>query len=100
MRFRNVLLVLFPILLTLALFFTDVDKGATTAIWFLGMGTGVIAVALAHLSRKGLFDYIDMQEYAKKASETPLGSAIVFLGVCVVLYGLLGLFTRSAHAMV
>lgn len=95
MRFRNVLLVVFPILLAMALFFTDVDKGATTATWFLGLGTYVLAVAMAHLSRKGLFDYIDMQEYAKKASETPLGSAIVFLGVCVVLYGLLGVFGRA-----
>lgn len=95
MRFRNVLLVVFPILLAAALFFTDVDKGVTTATWFLGLGTYVLAVAMAHISRKGLFDYIDMQEYAKKASETPLGSAIVFLGVCVVLVGLLGVFGRA-----
>jgi hypothetical protein len=73
---------------------TDVDNGASTAIWFLSAGTLIIAVALTHISRRGLFDYIDMEEYAKKASETPLGSAIVFLGICVVTNGLLGLFSH------
>lgn len=92
MRFRNIFLGLGTLLVAFALFMTDVDRGASTAIWFLGAASGIIAVALAHLSRKGLFDYIDMQEYAKKAAETPLGSAIVFLGVCVVVNALIGLF--------
>lgn len=92
MRFRTIFLGLGTLLVALALFMTDVDKGASTAIWFLGAASGIIVVALAHISRKGLFDYLDMGEYARKAAETPLGSSIVFLGVCLVIHGLLGLF--------
>lgn len=92
MRFRNIFLGFGTALVMIALFMTDVDKGASTAIWVLGAVSGIIAVALAHLSRRALLDYLDLEEYAKKASETPLGSAIVFLGVCVVTHGLIGLF--------
>lgn len=80
------------ILFVAGMFYTDVDGGTSTAIWLLGAASGIIAVALTHLSRKGLFDYLDLQEYARKASETPLGSAIVFLGVCIVMHGLLSVW--------
>lgn len=94
MRFRNIFLLIGVPIVMAALLFTDVDKGASTAIWLLGLSTGIIAAAFAHIARKGLFDYIDMGEFANKAKETSLGSSIVFLGMCIVIAALLGIFGK------
>jgi multisubunit Na+/H+ antiporter MnhB subunit len=92
MRFRNVLLIIGSFLCLLALFLTDPDKGASTGIWVVGMATGIIAVAMSHISRKGLFDYINLEEFAKRAYESPIGAGIVFMGVCMVVSSLLMVF--------
>ena len=81
-----------------ALLLTDPDKGLATGMLVLGLLTPLLAVAFAHLARRGLFDYLDMQAVAKKATEAPTGAGLVWLGVCVVIFGLLMLFGRSAHA--
>jgi len=60
---------------------------------FIGaLASPVIAVWFAHLARKALFDYIDMATLHKKAKETATGAALTFVGICIVIYGLLGLF--------
>jgi len=44
-----------------------------------------LAVAgISHITRRILFPQIDLKEFAKKALDEPLSSAIVFLGICVV----------------
>lgn len=105
MRFRSILLGLGSITVLTALFATDPDlnlidstaMSATVAL-LVGLSAKLIAVAAAHISRKGLFDYLDMQEYADNAKQSPTGSGLVFLGVCLVIYGLLGLFGGMAQA--
>jgi len=92
MRFRNILLIIGSLIGICGLILTDPDKGISTAVWLLSAWSGIVVVALAHISRKGLFDYIDLQKYAKKASETSLGSSNVFLGVCIVLSAALMMF--------
>lgn len=92
MRFRNILLIIGSLIGILGLVLTDPDKGISTAVWLLSAWSGVVVVALAHISRKGLFDYIDLQEYAKKAAETSQGASNIFLGVCIVLASALIMF--------
>jgi hypothetical protein len=92
MRFRNILIVGTPIAILLGLLLTDPDKGVSTAMWVLGTVSGLVAVALAHFSRKGLFDYIDLNKISNKAKEDPVGAGLVFLGVAMVLSSLLQLF--------
>ncbi|MDO8771912.1 MAG: hypothetical protein Q7K57_25005 [Burkholderiaceae bacterium] len=98
MRFRNLFIIFSLLAVGSGLFLTDPDKGINTGIWLLSVATGVVAVAAAHLSRKGLFDYLDMEVLAKKASEEPTGAGLVFIGVCIVIFGLLGVFGGKAHA--
>ncbi|HDR9163607.1 TPA: hypothetical protein QDB28_004011 [Burkholderia vietnamiensis] len=44
-----------------------------------------IFAAASHLLRKVLFPYVDLRELVAHASCTPLGSAVVFLSVMIVL---------------
>ena len=46
----------------------------------------VLAIAaLSHLTRRVLFPKLDLQKIAVKALEHPIGAAIVFFGICLVL---------------
>lgn len=99
MRFRTVLIVLVPLLVVAGLLLTDPEKGLTTGMFLMALNVGFLAVAAAHVSRKGLFDYLDMEKLAEDAKTQP-GRGLVFLGVCIVLAALLGLFGRAANAAV
>ena len=45
----------------------------------------VLTIAgISHIVRRILFPSIDLKEFARQAWSTPLGSAIVFLGICIV----------------
>ena len=98
-RFRNIFLVLGSIAILAYLYVTDPNPGYGRTIVFLGsLATPVIAVFFAHLARKALFDYLDMGQLYKKAKETATGSGLVFLGICIVVFGLLGLFGTQVNA--
>lgn len=92
MRMRNILIIGTPIAIVLGLLLTDPDKGVSTAMWVLGTVSGLVAVALSHFSRKGLFDYINLENIVNKAKEEPIGAGLVFLGVAQVLSSLFSLF--------
>ncbi len=100
MRFRTLFILGGSAAVLGALLLTDPDKGASTGAWLMQVASVVVAVALAHVARKALFDYpeADMGELAGKAMTHPVGAAIVFAAICLVLYGLLGLFGRAAQA--
>ncbi len=100
MRFRYLFMGFGSAAILATLLATDPDKGLMTGMLVMGLVTPVLAVAFAHLARKGMFDYLDMQALAEKAQKTPSGSGLVFLGVCIVIFGLLGLFGKSANAAV
>lgn len=100
MRYRHVFMGIGSALVLAALYFSDPDKGLATGMFMLAMASGVLAVAAAHISRKGLFDYLDMQKLYDRASESSTGSGLAFLGVCIVIYGLLALFGGVAKAAV
>lgn len=84
-----------------ALFVTDPDsRGITTGLLLLQIATGLVAVAFAHLARKGLHDYpeANMRLLFATAGRTPIGAGLALVALAIVLSSLLGLFGRSAHA--
>lgn len=98
MRFRYLFMGLGTFAVLAALLLTDPDKGLATGLFLLSIASGVVAVAAAHVARRGLFDYLDMKFLARKAAEEPTGAGLVFVGVCIVLFGLLSLFGSAAKA--
>ena len=98
-RFRNMFLVLGSLIVLIYLFVTDPNEGEGSLIVFVGtLATPVVAVFFSHLARKALFDYIDMGTLYRKARETATGAGLTFLGICIVIFGLLGLFGSKVSA--
>lgn len=93
MRFRYIFMF---IGLTLALFLTlsiDPDSGiitglpigATTLRALVAVFSIIFYVAILHISRKGLLDYINMEELFNKAKESPQGAGLAIVGVGVIM---------------
>lgn len=89
MRFRHAFMGIGGILVLLILLLTDPQNQLITNLPF-GAGTLAILIILLssllyitvlHLSRKALFDYIDMEEYFKKAILTPEGAGMALIAV-------------------
>lgn len=88
-RFRYVYMVLGCIFVTLLLLVSDPDAqiiqnmpiGASTAATFILLFKTVLYAAILHVTRKGLFDYIDLQSVVENAMRTPEGAGRVFQGV-------------------
>lgn len=97
-RFRNIFTVGGTLVIMAYLVVSDPNGGGLTLPFFAKLATPVIAIFFAHWARKALFDYIDLGTYAKKARETATGAGLVFLGICIVIMGLLGLFGSQVYA--
>lgn len=97
-RFRNMFLVLGSLIVLAYLFVTDPNDGFSPIIFVGTLATPVIAVFFSHLARKALFDYIDMGTLYRKAKETATGAGLTFLGICIVIFGLFGLFGSKVSA--
>jgi len=97
-RPRNYLLVIGSLLVLLYTYFADPEGGPMLMGLLDKLTVPIIAVWFAHLSRKALFDYLDMGELWRKAKESSIGAAITFLAICLVLFGLLGLFGNQVRA--
>lgn len=95
---RNIILALASVLIMLGLFLTDPNGGAITVQFFQQFTLPIVAVWFAYICRKVLFDYVDMKELMIKAKESAIGAGLIFLGTCVVFFGLLGLFGNNAKA--
>lgn len=96
LRFRHLYMGVGSLLVLLALFFSDPDVGF---IQNLSFGAGffatmvvltkiVIYVALVHVSRRALIDYIDLERYFKEAVKTPEGSGQAVVGVSLIMVAL------------
>lgn len=87
------------LLVLLYLYLTDPSNGAILPAFLGQLATPILAVWFALVMRKVLLDYVNLEELLRKAKETSVGSGISFLGVCIVMYALLGLFGgQLAHA--
>ncbi len=106
-RARHVLIFGGSLLFVLSRFATDPDGGfirsfpvfGSTLAEISNLSWFVLALAAAHVGRRGLFDYIDLQRVFRKAMEHPIGAGAIFLAVALVMHGVLGLF-QVARAQV
>lgn len=102
MRFRYVYMGIGSILVVLVMLAADPDGGIITGLSFgsrtlaslIIMLNIVLYVVALHLSRRALMDYLDLQQFIEKASQTPEGAgrvvqavAIVMLALAVLIYG-------------
>lgn len=97
-RFRNLFTVGGSLIIILYLYVSDPNGGDLTVPFIAKLATPVMAVFFAHWARKALFDYLDMGEILKKALQTATGAGLAFLGLCIVIFGLLGLFGSQVYA--
>lgn len=97
-RKRNLFLIGGSIIALLFSYLIDPNGGAMTIVFLQQISLPIVAVWFAYVARHALFDYIDMEDLYIKAKESAVGSAVTFLGLCVLMYGLLGLFGTSARA--
>ena len=86
------------LIVLLYLFISDPNGGNMTLPFMAKLATPIVAVWFAHLARRALFDYADMESLLKKARETATGAGLSFLGLCVIIYGLLSLFGSQVYA--
>lgn len=97
-RLRNLILAGGTLAIMAFLYLTDPNGGALTTTLVAQLATPIIAVWFAHIARRALFDYIDMKVLYQEAKSTPIGAALTFLSVCMVIYALLGLFGQQVRA--
>jgi hypothetical protein len=98
LRFRNIFMIGGTIIVMLYLFISDPNGGNMTIPFLAKLATPIVAVWFAHLARRALFDYADMEALMKKARETATGAGLTFLGLCLIIYGLLSLFGSQVYA--
>jgi hypothetical protein len=97
-RFRNLFMIGGTLIVMLYLFISDPNGGNMTLPFLGKLATPIVAVWFAHLARRALFDYADMESLLKKARETATGAGLAFVGLCIIIYGLLGLFGSQVYA--
>ena len=97
-RFRNVFTLGGTLLVMVYLFLSDPNGGNLTIPFLAKLATPVIAVFFSHWARKALFDYLDMGVLYRKAKETATGAGLAFVGLCIVIFGLLSLFGSQVYA--
>lgn len=92
-RFRHVYMTLGSILTILLWLLSDPDAGLITDLPF-GASTiatlvillkSIFYVALLHLSRRALIDYIDLSEYFTKALQTSEGAGRALIAVSIIM---------------
>jgi hypothetical protein len=98
LRFRNIFMIGGTLIVMLYLFISDPNGGNMTIPFLAKLATPIVAVWFSHLARRALFDYADMESLLKKARETATGAGLTFLGLCIIIYGLLSLFGSQVYA--
>lgn len=100
LRLRNWFLWAVPCVVLAALWRTDPDGGASTGIWLLRLATAFLAMALAHLSRRFLFDYpdADARSLFTRAKESPTGAGLALIAISIVMFGAMLVFSSAARA--
>ena len=93
MRFRHIFMGIGSVLVLLVLLLSDPDSGLIKNMSF-GAGTltliitltiSVLYIGTLHLGRKGLIDYIDLEQYFKKAILSPEGAGLAIIGVGLIM---------------
>jgi hypothetical protein len=100
LRWRNVYLAGGCIVILSALLWRDPDQGTMTGDFILSLVAPLLAVGLAHLTRKALTDYpsSDMEALFARARKSSVGAGLALVALAILLHALLGLFGQSARA--
>ena len=93
MRFRNVFLLIGGLLVIIIMLLSDPDGGlinnlpfgATTLSTLIVLVISILFIAMLHLGRRALLDYIDLSEIIKKAVQTSDGAGMVVIGVGLIM---------------
>lgn len=93
MRFRHIFMGIGSVLVIALLFMSDpsvgflakLPIGSGTLGLLLGLVVSILYIALLHVSRKGLFDYLDLEKFFLKAYETPQGAGLALIAVAVAM---------------
>lgn len=59
------------------------DSGSMVVLYAIGIS--ILVSSVSHIIRKVLFPYLDLEVFANKAAESPVGAAIVFMSISVIL---------------
>jgi succinate dehydrogenase hydrophobic anchor subunit len=96
MRFRDRFLIGGSLIVLIALFATDPDKGLSTGMQVLSIASGMLALILAHWALKALFDYksADREDLFTKAKESATGAGLALISLAIVFHALIGLFSN------
>lgn len=93
MRFRYVFLLIGGILTVLLSLIADPTNsfniklpfGEKTFVTLLILLISILYIGLLHLARKGLLDYLDLEELFNNAKKTPEGSGLATIGVGLIM---------------
>ena len=92
-RFRHLYMAIFSILIIAATLLADPDNGliqelpfgsGTLATFLLGI-RAIVYVTLLHLSRRALFDYIDLEIYFNEAKQGNVAAGLAIIGVSIAM---------------
>lgn len=97
LRFRHVYLIGGSLLAIAALLLTDPQGGIVTALLGMSMVSSLVAILMAHWSRKALADYpeADMQRLFGMAGREPTGAGLALVALAILISALLGLFGKA-----
>lgn len=93
MRFRHVFLGIGSFLVAILLLLSDPDGGlvqnlpfgAGTLSTLIILVTSILFIALLHVARKSLFDYLDLEVYFRKALMSPEGAGMALIAVALAM---------------
>lgn len=97
-NFRNLALVALTAALIVIKFYFDPTAGAVTQEFLLYVSTPILVVLLGHWLRKLLFPYVDMGDLYDQLKTSSVGAGLGFVGMCIMVFALYGLFGPSARA--
>jgi hypothetical protein len=91
---------LVPALVLAVLWFTDPDGGASVKVWGIRVLSAVVAIALAHWTRKAMFDYpeADVRTLFATSGKTPEGAGRALQAIAIVLAAVLLTWASFARA--
>lgn len=105
MRFRHVYMGLGTFFVLVLSMLTDPDSGFIHALPF-GAGTiatlvillkSILYTGLLHMTRKGLLDYFDYEEFVNKAKETSEGAGHALVGVGLYIVAMAIVIFAATH---
>ena len=92
-RFRNVYMIYFGVIVLLLMLLSDPDNGfiqklpfgASLVATLVLMARAVLYAALFHVTRRGLFDYINFREFLVRALNGNVGAGVGALAIAVAM---------------